>query len=105
MAIPAGALMDQVDREEQLAVGEDLCRRSGADQAMVFAEDDAAIGQRIERVEIVSGQDDGLACTVQLDDQLDQPLLGPRIERDGDRHDGRRGTGRRSKARRNMSGL
>ena len=76
-------LVDQVDRQHQLAVGEDLERSAVADEAVVLAEHDAAVGQHVERLEVVGGQHDGLAGVVELDDQLDQPLLRAWVERRG----------------------
>ena len=59
-------LVNQVDRQHQLAVGKDLERCTGAGKAMVFAEHETPIRQHIDGLEIVGGQHDGLAGIVEL---------------------------------------
>ena len=74
-------LVHEVDRHEELLVAEDPRGRALRRDAVILGEDDAAIGEAIERVEIVRREHDRLAGRVQLDDELDQPLLGAGIER------------------------
>lgn len=60
---------------------QDPLRRSFAHDPMSLGEHDTAIGQHVQNLQVVSGQHDGLACSVQFHNELHQPLPRPRIER------------------------
>ena len=49
------ALVDEVDREEEVAVAEDLVRGSLGHDPVVLGDDDAAVGQDLERGQVVGG--------------------------------------------------
>jgi hypothetical protein len=46
-------LVDQVDREQQVAPCEDLGRRAVGDDPVLLAEDEAPVGEAVEGVEVV----------------------------------------------------
>ena len=50
---------------------------------MLLGEHQAAVADPVQHGQVVGRQHDRLAGTAQLDDQLEQPLLGARIERGG----------------------
>jgi hypothetical protein len=52
-AVTVGVLVDQVDPEQQVPVGEDLLGRSFPGDAVLPGEDRAAIGEKPQRVEVV----------------------------------------------------
>ena len=54
-------LVDQVDVEQQVPVGEHVGGRALADDAVLLGEHEAAVGEHVERVEVVGGQHDRLA--------------------------------------------
>src|SRR6476646_4896472 len=71
-AVVVAVLVDEVDVEQELPVGEDVRRCSFSDDAMFLGEDEATIGEQVEGVEVMGGEHDGLAATVEFDDELHQ---------------------------------
>lgn len=53
-------LMNQVTGEQLIIVGEDGLRRTIADDLMVFAKHDDAVGDLFDNVEVVRCRDDGV---------------------------------------------
>src|SRR4051812_47576030 len=83
VAVGMGVLVDQVHRAQQGAVAQHLGGGPVGGDPVVFAEDDAAVGQFGQRLQVVGGQHHGLAGPTQLDDQVDEPPLGAGVEGGG----------------------
>ena len=79
-AVRVPVLVHEVHREQQVEVAEDPGGRALGDDAVVLGEDDAAVGQHLEPVEVVGREHDRLPGRAELDDELDEPLLGAGVE-------------------------
>ena len=78
--VVVSVLVDQVHREQQLAVAQHRGERSVGGGPVVLAQHEDAFDQPLELIELVGGEDDRLAGPVELVEQLDQPLLRARVE-------------------------
>ena len=75
--------MHEVRRLEQGDVGEDLGRRPRRDDPMLLGEHDAPVGELVESSEVVRRADDRLPGPMQLDHEVEKPVLRARVERRG----------------------
>src|SRR5262245_43182762 len=80
-AVRMTVLVSEIRREKKCTIIEHRRRRTLMDDAMLLREHDAPVGEELEQIEIVRRMDDRLPGGVQLDDQLDEPMLRAGIER------------------------
>ena len=68
--VEVGVLVDEVDRPEQFAVGEDLVGGPDGDDPVILREHDAPVGEQVEMSRSWVASYDRLARPVQLADEL-----------------------------------
>ena len=72
-AVHVDVLVYQIDPQEQVAVGEHVGDRTGRGDRVVLAQDHGSVGDLLQDVELVRGDDDRLAYGVEALEQLEQP--------------------------------
>ena len=81
--VPVQVFVHQIAFNQEIAIRENLVRRTLRRDVMILSENIHPIGDRIDDVEIVRRGDNRLSGAALLDEEIHQPRLAARIETRG----------------------